>query len=446
MWLGKKGRELQFGIKYNHTDNWGGHEHFNGKEDPEKSHAWGLNMRTNRVDTWAKIGKLFTAKPWKSMGLQLAFSNHQQDMQFGRKPFDAKENTYYANYIFQSIIGNTNRVIKLGATLNMIEREETVQSANYKINEMTPGVFTEYAHTFSPQLNAVLGARLDYHNLYGLYVTPRLHVRYAPHEQLAIRASAGKAYRTASIFSENIAYFSTNRALNVVHSQHNGAYGLRNEQAYNMGMNATYKFKIDYRPGTFSVDYYYTHFLNQVLADWESVRSLSFYNSTRPSYAHSMQMQLDYSLKRKMDVRLAYRFHDVQATYNNTLLQRPLNARHRAFINYSYETRSKWSFDYTLQWIGRKRIPSTEANPESLRLNTTSPSFITMNAHVNKALKKGFECYAGVENMLNYMQQNPIVDATNPFGSYFDGSLIWGPVMGRAFYLGVRYKVKRKLE
>jgi hypothetical protein len=44
--------------------------------------------------------------------------------------------------------------------------------------------------------------------------------------------------------------------------------------------------------------------------------------------------------------------------------------------------------------------------------------------------------------LLNYMQQTAIIDAPNPFGSYFDGSLIWGPSMGRNVYAGVRWKMK----
>lgn len=435
MWFGKKGRELQLGVKYNYFDNWGGSEHYANAESPATSAYWGMKLKTNRLDTWAKIGKVFEQKPWKSMGLQLAFSNHDQDMLFGRKSYAANENTFYANYIFQSIIKHTGRVIKFGATFNYIDRNENVNTVAYKNIEIVPGIYSEYAHTFSKKVNAVLGVRADYHNLYGMYFTPRFHIRYAPHENVAIRASVGKAYRTASIYSENLGLFSTNRIINVIPSQANGVYGLQNEKAYNTGVNATYKFKLNYRSGTLSADYYYTHFMNQVLADWEKVHDISFYNSTNPSYAHSVQVQLDYEPIHKLDVRVAYRFHDVRATYNGQLLQRPLNARHRAFVNASYTTRSKWSFDYTLQWTGSKRIPQNVLSPE-----TASPSFITMNAHINKTLGKGIDIYSGIENALNYMQQNTIIDAQNPFGQNFDGSLIWGPTNGRNVYVGVRFK------
>ena len=52
--------------------------------------------------------------------------------------------------------------------------------------------------------------------------------------------------------------------------------------------------------------------------------------------------------------------------------------------------------------------------------------------------------YIGVENLTDYTQPNPIIDAENPLGleSDFDASLIWGPVMGRNIYAGIRYKIK----
>ncbi len=440
-WFGKKGEEFQFGIKYTFADNLGGSMHGNIHESPSTSASWRMNLSTQRFDAWSKIGKVFTAKPWKSMGLQLNFSNHEQQSQFGRRLYNAHENTLYANYIFQSILKNTNRIIKFGFSASHMQRNETVLIDNYKQNETTAGIFSEYAHTFSKKLNALIGLRADYHNRYGVFLTPRFHLRYAPFEKLAIRASIGKATRTASIFSENLGLFSTNRTILIMPSQSDGLYQLQAEKGINTGINAVYKFDVNYQAASLSLDYYYTRFLNQVVVDWEDAQFVKFYNSTAPSYAHSAQVQLDISPIRKFDIRLAYRFHDIRTTYENTLRQKPLNAKHRAFINLAYTTRSKWSVDYTVQWTGPKRIPSTTFNPSAYQLPQTSPSFITMNAQISKAFPN-LELYAGVENITNIMQQNPIIQSNNPFGTYFDASLVWGPAMGRTIYGGLRFHKK----
>jgi hypothetical protein len=35
-----------------------------------------------------------------------------------------------------------------------------------------------------------------------------------------------------------------------------------------------------------------------------------------------------------------------------------------------------------------------------------------------------------------------ILAADEPFGEYFDASMVWGPVSGRLMYGGFRYKIK----
>ena len=55
-----------------------------------------------------------------------------------------------------------------------------------------------------------------------------------------------------------------------------------------------------------------------------------------------------------------------------------------------------------------------------------------------------WEIYFGSENIGNFTQKELIVSADNPYSQYFDAGNIWGPTMGRVFYLGARYDLKRK--
>jgi outer membrane receptor protein involved in Fe transport len=50
--------------------------------------------------------------------------------------------------------------------------------------------------------------------------------------------------------------------------------------------------------------------------------------------------------------------------------------------------------------------------------------------------------YVGVENLLNYTQKDPTLASDDPFGSYFDSSMAWGPIFGRNIYAGIRYTLK----
>jgi outer membrane receptor for ferrienterochelin and colicins len=144
-----------------------------------------------------------------------------------------------------------------------------------------------------------------------------------------------------------------------------------------------------------------------------------------------------------LEVRLAYRLFDVKATYGNQLLEKPLSSKQRGFVNLAYDLKGL-KLDYTANITGNKRIPSTESNPAAYQLVKTSPSYVTMNAQVSKTLgvKKLFDVYVGAENLTNYKQNKAIIAADQPFGNYFDASMVWGPLSGRMAYMGFRYSLK----
>ena len=438
-----KGWELQGGVKGTYAENTGGQWDYKTGTEQTPGNPWGYEMTTKRIEGWAKIGKVFANKPATSMGLQLAAIHHQQDALYGARPYTAQQNSFYTNFIYQSIIGNTNHVIK-GGVSNLVDLyDETLMNTAYNRNEVVPGVFAEYAYTHSEKFNVVAGLRGDYHNIYGAFATPRLHVRYAPFKRTAIRGSIGRAQRTANIIAENIGYLASNRAFVINSTTPGNPYGLEPEVAWNTGLNLTQKFTLNYNDGTFGIDYYYTNFQNQVVIDVEDPHTLRMYNLNGLSFANSLQAQLDYELVHNLDLRLAYRWYDVQTTYSNVLKERPLIAKHRAFANIGYETKNSWKFDYTVQWTGAKRLPSLhDHHSGGIAAESYSPSFVLMNAQVSKTWNEVFEVYLGGENLTNYMQHNPILGATDPYGAGFDASMVWGPIMGSNFYAGLRYHIK----
>jgi hypothetical protein len=194
---------------------------------------------------------------------------------------------------------------------------------------------------------------------------------------------------------------------------------------------------------TFSVDYYRNDFTNQVVVDLENAREVRFYNLTGKSYSNSFQAEMSMIPVSKLELRLAYRYFDVNTTYSGGLLQKPFTAKHRAFANLAYDL-DGWKLDYTLNFTGQKRLPSTALNPQAFKLAESSPSYVTMNAQVSKSIgkKKLFDFYVGGENLTGYFQKNAIISASEPFGEYFDASMVWGPLSGRLIYTGFRYTLK----
>ena len=69
-----------------------------------------------------------------------------------------------------------------------------------------------------------------------------------------------------------------------------------------------------------------------------------------------------------------------------------------------------------------------------------SESYSIFNFQITKVLRT-WEIYIGGENLNNFMQHDPILNASEPFAQEFDGSSVWGPVTGRKIYGGVRIKI-----
>ncbi len=439
-----KGYMMQFGVKVLIDRKTGGELDYDEADKMTTAH-YGLGINTDRYEGFAKAGYVFPGKKYRSIGLQLSAFSHKQDAYFGLTPYTGDQKNFYTNLIYQDIIGTTNHKYRAGLSFVSDKYSEIYSAQEYKRTEAVPGAFLEYTYTWKESFNVVAGIRADHNSIFGWFATPRLNVRYEPVKGTTIRASVGRGQRTANIFAENMGSLVSARAVNIIGSVPGKAYGLDPEVAWNKGISVDQKMKLFGRESMLSIDFFRNDFVNQVIVDLEDTRQLRFYNLDGKSYSNSLQAEFSLIPLKNFDVRLAYRWFDVKTTYDNKLLQKPFTAQNRAFANLAYEING-WKFDLTVNFVGTKRIPPTYSNPEEYQLPVSSPDYMTMNAQISKSFskKKAFELYIGGENLTDYIQEKAIIAADEPFGNYFDASMIWGPVIGRMFYAGFRYKIMRK--
>lgn len=428
--------EAQVGIKGIRINHQAGQLESEVEKDSQTK-PYEVDLGTDRLELWGKMGYVFPEKPYQSIGLQVSGIYHDHDATFGLNQYHGQEKAFYTNLIFQSIIGTSAHQYKIGLSYLTDDYDEIFNDQIFNRTEHVPGAFLEYTYKYFEHLTVVGGIRADYHNLYGLFFTPRLHARYGIDEKSTMRLSLGRGLRVANIFSENLGMMISARSPEIIRTNPEGAYGLNPEIAWNGGLNFTREFMINYREGSFSLDFYRTQFRQQVVVDREIARDkILFYNLEGKSFSNSFQTEVNYELIKLLDMRLAYRWYDVRTTFNDQLMKAPLVASHRAFLNLAYEGLRTWNFDYTFQWTGAKRIPGSAA----VDMSNYSPDFTLMNAQITKTLGN-LEVYLGVENLLDFRQDNPIMGAENPFSEDFDSAMIWGPVFGRMTYLGARFKL-----
>lgn len=424
-----------------------GQVNFNPKTDKGTTNAWGSEIDTRRYEISTKFGYINPEIPWQSIGVQAAYSNHKQESYYGLNLYHIKQNSLYTNAIYNSIISDSRHKIKTGMSFTYDHYDELVNTTDYERTERSVGGFFEYNFDNLEKLNLTAGLRIDNHNLWGTFVTPRFHARYTPWGKSALRASFGRGKRSANIFAENQSVFSTSRLLNILNSD-GEIYGLNPEIAWNYGISFLQGFNLFKRKADITVDFYRTDFENQVVVDFENPQEVNFYNLEGDSYANSFQIEMNYNVFEHFDLRLAYKYYDVKTQYQSEKLERPLTPKNRFFANAAYETHmndndtGQWRFDVTFNWLGKQRFSSTVTSPLAFQLPEYTPSVTTLNAQITKVFSPKFEVYFGGENMTNTKQDNPILGANNPFGSNFDTTFVYGPIFGASYYAGLRFKIK----
>jgi hypothetical protein len=183
-----------------------------------------------------------------------------------------------------------------------------------------------------------------------------------------------------------------------------------------------------------------------VVVDLENPLRVRFYNLEGESYSSNFQAEFNYNLFEHVDLRLAYKYYDVQTDYLEGRKLKPLTPQHRFFANIAFETHQKpnganWKFDATFNYLGEQRFSSDDTYLNTIGLSQFSASVSTLNAQITRVFSPKFEVYVGGENITNVMQENPVVSGDNPFGSNFDTSYVYGPIFGSAYYAGLRYRI-----
>ncbi len=423
-----------------------GEINFNPDLDKGTSNVWGSEIDAKRFETSAKLGYVFPELPFQSFGFQVAYSKHKQDSYFGLNTYNINHESVYSNLIFNSIIGDTRNKFKTGISFTYDKYNELVNVMDYSRDEDSFGAFFEYAYDNLDDFSFTAGLRIDTHNLLGTFITPRLHLRYVPWNNGVLKASVGRGKRSANIFAENQQLFASSRQIKINNSGGN-IYGLNPEIAWNYGISYMQKFNLFDKKGDITFDFYRTDFNNQVVVDWENPQEISFYDLEGKSIANSFQLEVNYQLIKGLNLRTAYKYFDVSTDYKSGNFQKPIQPENRFFANLSYETEtlektSQWKFDVTFNSIGKQRLQNTLSNPTQYQLPAFSESFNLLNSQITRVFSRKFEIYLGAENVTNVKQKNPILASDDPFGSNFDSTIVYSPIFGSTFYVGLRFKIK----
>ncbi|MCQ2335261.1 MAG: TonB-dependent receptor [Paludibacteraceae bacterium] len=461
-----------------------------------------IGLRTWRVDGFVKNGIVFDEETGMSLGIIAAGSYHDQQNRYGKRQWEASQANGYLNAIFQNNFEGSERVgmdndhrLSAGLSVNFDQYREGLVGANTQVLsdtlrfdrwELTPGVFAEYSLKLEDMLSLVAGVRADYSTRYGFFITPRVNVRYSPWEWWSIRASAGLGYRSPNVLADNAFAMPSSREMHFCTMPQGGVVSTgyndfaHQERAINTGVSTTFYIPIAGRELQLSAEYYYTGFLECVIADMDqATHQLHFYNlsdikqmtgTSGRSFAHNAQVEASMEILRGWTMTAAFRYTDVEQTTIDgegkaRLREKPLSKKYKGVITTSYQTPlKKWQFDVTAQFNGGGRMPDgfndyflDQSKPERMKQYEQKADgslyykwYPQLMAQITKYFRT-CSLYLGAENMTNFKQQNPViaadqpysvVSATNPYA--FDASMAWGPITGWKVYLGFRWSITKE--
>ena len=489
LWQTPEGIQLRWGWKYLQENRLGG-QHGYTKDlyeqmtenplDNKGNSIYGSNIYNENANAYIKLGlpigpeRTFTGDPndavQNNFAMILDYDYYKTDSYFGLNTVDVIENSFrfnatYAHYFTQRSslnVGASAYVRMMNNNYMQMKVENGIKSEAWPFKgESTltePGVFAEYTYNIEEKFSLVVGLRGDYSTLNGEYyydvdamplITPRSHIKWNITPRTTLRASAGMGYRRQNLITDNIWMMTTSR--NIVLDNLTDAGDMERAATFGGSLSQTFRLAGDDQ-ATLSFDYFRTQFFNTMVFDQEfnynepENNIIKIYNSTDRSFTDNYQVDFNWTPFRGFDLFATFRYTNAKMTIERgnekMLVERPLTSRYKGLINIQYAVR-RWVFDATAQLNGPMRLPNLDGDMTKTELSPVYPMFF---AQVSYKVSN-FTVYAGCENIANYIQGKnghgnlPIIGGENPYAPGFNSSVVWGPLTGRKFYLGIRLNI-----
>lgn len=428
-------------MKEDRTSGQDSHSHTEESTSSTGTELYQIGIETERYEAFTKNAYIFNKEKSTNVALILAGSLHKQDASYGYKLYNVDQKNAYVSLMFETTFDKHNS-LSTGLSLNYdyydqeyrLDNETETTPTKDTEKETVPGAYIQYTYNWEDKLILMGGLRIDHSNLYGTFVTPRAHIKYAPNEYVNLRASVGKGYRTNHVLAENNYLLASGRKVSI-------EADLEQEEAWNYGISSSFYLPLCGKTLNINMEYYYTNFLHQMVIDLDSdPHAVQFKNLEGDSYSHTFQVEASYPFFKGFTLTAAYRLTDVKTTYNGELKERPLTSKYKGLLTASYQTPlGLWQFDVTFQLNGGGRMPTPYTTDEDMpSWDTRYKAYGQLSAQITRWFRH-WSIYVGGENMTNFKQKDPIVSASDPWSTNFDSTLVWGPVHGAIYYLGIRY-------
>ena len=421
---------------------------------------WNAIILNNSFDAYLKVGIPLNEENTRNVAAVLDYNWQDMNSNFGFSPYKAQQNSAFVNLLYQDqsndglhyTLGLSNMMdyYDEGFKRLLTEKDNDIYVNDHSCGGRTllndVGAFAEATFLVDDIFTAVVGLRGDYYNGPGLRFSPRVTLRWNPHESIVLRANGGKGIRSSLPLIDNIGVLSTGKPFDG-YCTSDGKLRHPLEESWTFGGNATWYIPIDPSGKTyFSVDYFRTQFSEQMLVE-NTAEKIYFYTLSDlggGAYSHTDNYQVDFYTEpaEGLSITLTGRYTDARQTMKFQESDiKPMTCQFKGVANIQYATHlNKWIFDFTASVNGPCQVWDFMKTLNPIYEEGRTPIYPLIYAQVTKRFK-GVDIYAGVENLTGYVQPDPIIRWDDPFCTGFDASCIWGPLMGTRFYGGIRVTI-----
>jgi len=397
------------------------------------SNPYRVILDNQRFDAYMKHAYILNHNHNTNIALITTFNYFDLDGAFGNDHFLNSHKSINTQLMFEHEF-NMEHSISTGLSFKSDDIAESLNLNTSPFEENVGGAYAQYTYSPSYKFTAMAGIRADYSSMYGAFATPRVHLKWMPKDWVTLRASLGKGYRTPHALAENHYLLASGRTLTV--------NPLNMEEAWNAGISAAFTLRIvEKKYLKINFEEYYTNFLEQAVINFDADPfAITIDNLNGTSYSHTIQVDATYPIMDELlEATVAFRMNDVRCTYDGVLRETPLTSRFKGLFTTSWKPRmGLWQIDITLQINGGGRMPDPYTMADgTLSWEERFPAYPMLNMQVTRNYRH-FSIYVGGENLTNYRQPNPIINAANPWSNSFEPCMIWGPVHGVMGYFGIR--------
>ncbi len=358
-------------------------------------------------------------------------------------------------------------VLTSGVEYNYGNTEDRIEGYNRVIDQdvHSAGVYVQYEWKPNTKFSALLGSRLDYINVNGLYqignierttdvsqttINPRITLSYTFNDALKLRGGYARGFRAPQAFNEDLHISSVGGEPQFVILSND--LDAEYSNAYTASLNYTKDFNLVQT--NFLIEGFFTSLNNpftlvstgvqfdngsilEEIRNGEGARVYGANFEVGVSPSKKWLFQLGGTLQRSEydEPQVLFETDGTNPNENDILIDEFVRTPNfYGYLNTNWTPNETFSLSVTGTYTGSMTVPLVVSDSGFLRLNESQDFFdLNINAETHFDISEDFQLNlnAGVKNMFNSFQDDFDIGATR------DSDYVYGPAFPRTFFVGV---------